>query len=99
MPNRAKQYRPHATAKPTRPAGPKRASREERGYDWRWRRASKVFLRANPVCVECRSRGRAEAATCVDHIRPHKGDQELFWDQENWQSLCFRCHNRKSAVE
>ena len=33
------------------------------------------------------------AATVVDHIIPHKGDSDLFWDESNWQSLCKRCHD------
>jgi 5-methylcytosine-specific restriction protein A len=38
------------------------------------------------------------AATVVDHILAHKGDAGLFWKQSNWQALCRRCHNRKTAV-
>ena len=34
---------------------------------------------------------------CVDHIVPHKGDQQLFWDQSNWQALCRRCNSIKCA--
>jgi 5-methylcytosine-specific restriction endonuclease McrA len=32
----------------------------------------------------------APTATIVDHIKPHRGDQNLFWDQTNWQALCRR---------
>jgi 5-methylcytosine-specific restriction enzyme A len=35
----------------------------------------------------------------VDHITPHKGDRQMFWDRSNWQSLCHRCHSRKTARE
>ena len=38
-------------------------------------------------------------ATVVDHIRPHKGNRELFWDRTNWQSLCKQCHDRKTLTE
>jgi 5-methylcytosine-specific restriction protein A len=41
--------------------------------------------------------GVITAATIVDHINPHKGDQALFWDQSNWQVLCKQCHDRKTA--
>lgn len=41
----------------------------------------------------CRSAGRLTAASVVDHIRPHRGDAELFFDPENWQSLCKPCHD------
>jgi shikimate kinase len=33
-----------------------------------------------------------EVATVVDHIKPHRGDQALFWDKNNWQPLCTHCH-------
>jgi 5-methylcytosine-specific restriction protein A len=35
----------------------------------------------------------------VDHIIPHRGNRELFWDTENWQALCTPCHNRKTKQE
>ncbi len=38
-------------------------------------------------------------ATVVDHIRPHKGNQELFWDVTNWGALCKRCHDIKTVKE
>lgn len=39
------------------------------------------------------------AGTEVDHITPHKGDQQLMWDRLNLQLLCKRCHSRKTAME
>jgi hypothetical protein len=30
-------------------------------------------------------------ATVLDHIVPHKGNGELFWDPANWQGLCEWC--------
>jgi 5-methylcytosine-specific restriction endonuclease McrA len=41
----------------------------------------------------CEQRGRATPATVVDHITPHDGDEVLFWDETNWQSLCKHCHD------
>ncbi|RKJ07590.1 HNH endonuclease, partial [Butyricicoccus sp. 1XD8-22] len=38
-------------------------------------------------------------ATVVDHIKPHQGDQSLFWNENNWQPLCKRCHDRKTRTE
>ena len=43
--------------------------------------------------------GRAVPATDVDHIRPHKGNEDLMWDEENLQALCHACHSRKTAAE
>jgi 5-methylcytosine-specific restriction enzyme A len=76
-----------------------RLSPSERGYDSRWNRVRAFYLAHNPLCVECLSEGRVEAATVVDHIRPHKGDKMLFWCEDNWQSLCKMHHDRKTAKE
>ena len=68
-----------------------------RGYDARWREARKLFLRLHPLCVECLRENKLTPATVVDHIIPHRGDKELFWNQENWQPLCKDCHDRKTG--
>ncbi len=41
----------------------------------------------------CEAEGRIKAASVVDHRVPHRGDQALFWDPLNWQSLCRTHHN------
>ena len=38
-------------------------------------------------------------ASLVDHIEPHRDDQLLFWDRDNFQSLCASCHSLKSKYE
>ena len=62
--------------------------------DARFRRARLAYLREHPLCAKC---GRS--ATVLDHIRPHRGDPELYWNSENWQGLCLRCHGIKTAGE
>ena len=74
-----------------------RGGAPERGYDGRWRKARAAFLRRNPLCVECMRKGVLTPATVVDHIIPHRGDKELFWNEENWQPLCKSCHDRKTG--
>lgn len=76
-----------------------RGSAASRGYGSKWRREREIYLAKNPVCVEHRSRGRIVAASVVDHIIPHKGDDKLFWSRSNWQALCKSCHDRKTATE
>jgi 5-methylcytosine-specific restriction endonuclease McrA len=71
----------------------RRQSPSERGYDWEWRKARDAYIRENPLCVMCLPK-RIVQATVVDHIIPHKGDQTLFWDRGNWQSLCKPHHDR-----
>lgn len=69
----------------------------KRMYGRRWQAVSAGWLRSHPLCVECERAGIVEAATDVDHVRPHRGDPKIFWDGTNWQSLCRRCHARKTA--
>lgn len=76
-----------------------RASASQRGYGARWRRARLAYLNEHPLCAECATRWIVTGATLVDHIFPHRGIDSLFWDEENWQSLCARCHNSKTARE
>ena len=78
-----------------------RGSSNDRGYTSAWRRARFVFLSENPICADpFKVHGdRIAPASVVDHIKPHRGDWQLFWSIENWQSLCSRCHARKSAAE
>lgn len=77
----------------------KKGSSSARGYGARWRRLRERFLFEHPLCEECLKRGRAVPATDVDHIRPHRGDEALMWDEENLQALCHACHSRKTAAE
>lgn len=74
-----------------------RETANQRGYNGAWQRARLGFLQQNPLCVTCATTGRVTAASVVDHIKPHKGDMQLFWDSANWQALCKPCHSRKTA--
>lgn len=76
-----------------------RANAFDRGYNSRWQKASKRFLLKNPFCLECERNRILKPATIVDHIKPHRGDKALFWDESNWQSLCKRCHDRKTRMK
>jgi 5-methylcytosine-specific restriction protein A len=42
----------------------------------------------------CHKAGYIVGAAVVDHIRPHRGDAVLFWDETNWQPLCRPCHDQ-----
>lgn len=76
-----------------------RGNSHQRGYNHDWRKASKEYLAAHPLCVSCQKRNIIMPADVTDHITPHKGDKDKFWDQSNWQALCESCHNRKTASE
>jgi len=75
-----------------------RTTAHERGYNSLWQKARKQFLSANPLCNECQSQGKLTSATVVDHIKPHRGDKVLFWDEINWQPLCKKCHDKKTRT-
>lgn len=84
----------------------KRESRARNGRGWtrlyddpRWKDRKAAFLRRNPLCAECGRFGVVRGAEVVDHVVPHRGDLALFWDEGNWQPLCARCHNEKTARE
>lgn len=62
----------------------------------RWMDARTSFLARHPLCVECHKTGMVTVATDVDHITPHRGNYELFWDVHNWQALCHTHHSRKT---
>ncbi|MCI9468876.1 MAG: HNH endonuclease [Oscillospiraceae bacterium] len=56
-------------------------------------------LLREPFCRECARQGIRTWAMVVDHVKPHRGDWLLFVDPGNHQSLCKRCHDRKTALE
>ena len=74
-----------------------RPSAHDRGYNSKWRRRSKLFLKSHPLCEECLKQNMLTPSTVVDHIVPHRGDPVLMWDEaNNWQALCKRCHDKKT---
>ena len=75
----------------------RRGSARARGYSAKWDRAAKAFRLSNPVCVGCAAVGRTTASQLVDHIEPHRGNEQLFWDMSNWQALCRWHHDAIKA--
>ncbi|MBP1044856.1 HNH endonuclease [Enterococcus sp. BWM-S5] len=76
-------------------------SRESRKslYNSRWRRERKAYLLRNPLCADIYKQHKTPVlATVVDHKAAHKGNEELFWNEANWQPLCASCHNRKTRL-
>lgn len=85
---------PQCQARRKAAADARRPSARARGYNTRWDKARASFLLSHPRCVRC-----GAEATVVDHITPHRGDQALFWDCKNWQSMCGRCHSSTKQSE
>lgn len=77
-----------------------RANSYRRGYATeRWKAYSKRYRAENLFCVICLASGREKPSRAVDHIKPCKPDDPLFWDPMNHQALCWSCHSRKTAAE
>lgn len=82
----------------------------QRGYTKEWDTRAKAFRARYPLCgmrpsgkpplmSKCHDEQRVTAATQTDHVRPHRGDQSLFWDEQgNWQALCASCGAAKSRA-
>lgn len=66
----------------------------ERGYGARWQKEREQFLRLHPFCRTCLEQDGVERlGDTVDHRVAHRGDQGIFWDKSNWQTLCRTHHS------
>lgn len=83
----------------------RRPNSHQRGYTHRWEEASYAWLMeqfsmGNVYCAECGGLlDGSRRDIHVDHIIDHKGNEQLMWDQNNWQALHAACHSRKTARE
>ncbi len=66
----------------------------------KWQIIRKNQLKKQPWCEECLRANppKYTPATDVDHIDPHRGDEEKFFKGKK-QSLCHSCHSKKTAEE
>lgn len=65
----------------------------------RWRKLRKAQLARRPYCECPHHKGQKVLATVVDHIKAHKGDQRLFWNTQNLQSMSKPCHDKYKQSE
>ncbi len=79
-------------------ADPRRGSRHDRGYGYKWdKQRERILERDNGLCQVCLKRGVLTAAKQVDHVVPKaEGGSDL---DENLQSICDNCHKAKTASE
>ena len=65
-----------------------------------WKRLREAQLALQPLCEFCLQTEEITAAEVVDHIRPHRGQVDLFHDPLNLQSLCKAHHDgTKQRIE
>jgi len=69
-----------------------RVSPSKRRYGHQWQKLRAMVLARSPLCVRCQ-----EPATDVDHViaKSLGGTDEL----SNLQTLCHKCHSRKTFFE
>ena len=73
-----------------------------------WRKVRKQYISENPLCEECLRNGRTTPGTMVDHKKQinridtfdtKNGKYGEPLDFDNLQTLCDRCHAKKSGKE
>lgn len=64
----------------------------------RWKVFREMYLAEHPLCKnfdDCHN-----FAEHVDHIKRIESEEdELFYDENNLQALCRKCHSKKTAME
>lgn len=60
-----------------------------------WKSLRNIILSRDYMCQICKER----ISTVCDHIKPHRGNWNMFIDPANLQGLCEPCHDRKTALE
>ena len=63
-----------------------------------WKKVRADHLRRQPLCVACQAKGITTPGNVLDHIVAVR-DGGAFFDLDNHQLLCKRCHFSKSAKE
>ncbi|MEY8840016.1 HNH endonuclease [Cribrihabitans sp. XS_ASV171] len=70
------------------------SARVTRGPRWKALRMQ-ALDRDGWQCVECGERRRLE----IDHVEPVRHRPDLAFTLSNLQTLCGRCHSRKTRIE
>lgn len=66
----------------------------------RWQKLRwSVLVRDLFTCQMCKSIKADTSQLVGDHIKPHRGDERMFWDESNIQCVCKRCHDRDKQRE
>ena len=60
-----------------------------------WKRISKAFLKAHPLCIMCLAKRIITPSKHTDHINGFE-NREQFFNWNNLQALCIPCHSKKT---
>jgi 5-methylcytosine-specific restriction protein A len=66
----------------------------------RWLAYRRQKFQEQPFCVECEKQGRYVQwfrGGVLDHIIPHRGNLDMFYDYNNLQGLCWSHHSAKTG--
>jgi 5-methylcytosine-specific restriction protein A len=86
-------------AKKSNPSGRKSGDVQKWMNSARFRNRRAQWIKGKFCTKHRKEAGILVRADVLDHIVPHCGDYRLFWDESNWQGLCFSCHSKKTATE
>jgi len=83
------------------PKGERERDRARDAQAWRrWYKTARwqalrwsVLVRDLFTCQRCGEVVGDSAKLVADHRKPHRGDETLFWDEDNLQALCKPCHD------
>lgn len=71
----------------------------------RWQKLRRTILKRDGYACQTTKVGLvgkypAPNSPVVDHIKPHRGDPDLFWDPDNLQAVCKSWHDKqKQSME
>ena len=67
----------------------------------RWRRLrERILTRDLFTCRMCGLLHAGKGTAVVDHVKPHRGDEVLFWQESNLQVLCKSpCHDKHKQAQ
>ncbi len=89
-----KNFKPlHQKHKPNKVHDPLRQKTQAMYQTTAWQKYRTRFLQTNPECYACGAK-----ATVVDHVTPHRGDENLFKQTDNHIPLCVEHHNKVTAL-
>lgn len=96
VPDRKHTYCPKHQEIYERQGRSRRAEKRSSGFYSRvaWKKLRSSQLNLEPFCTLCDLPGDT-----VDHITPHQGNPDLFFDSSNLQTLCKRCHDAVTTLE
>lgn len=99
LPGRLSTLQPALTFLPSGDQGRAAASPWRAWYNTtRWRKLRMQIIERDGYTCQWPGCGRVEGDTSklvADHREPHRGDERLFWDPNNLETLCASpCHSK-----